>query len=428
MKDHPTVMSNLVLEEESAKMVRFGEDGKRTATNNNSTNHLLNGNSIPMDKNTQQTSTSNIMAPKGPKNIGQKGTNSERFSFSLADNKGLETGSVRLHRTRNFGLGLSSRSLHNDQDAKNIRNNIVDHTMGQKKSGFVDGNFSSGKILDLSVERCHVISYQNVRTTWGKNYTLHEHCSANHSVLSYLAVGTVKGVSIYETSSYSLVYHIPSTGMISALRWADAPTMSLLHATESKTTMSNQYSLLVVGTLDGRVILYGIDFHILESQGPTLVHEFSVPGEVRVVDCCFFGKVEPSILLCVGDKSGDLTFCSLRCYVGSSPLHMEHVATSVAQHYNSCILGLSISTTNDLLATSTKGGQVFVYKIQCNPMGIIFIEKCIWDVQRSGPIRCICFTPDGSQLCFGGYDKLVVFVDTKLWIVTRQLQLNGTVS
>lgn len=414
---------SIAIDDEPSKSVRFEGDP------------LLGDNSdslTTINKNHQQSPNDNSF-PKGPKNIGKRiiGSGSERFSFSLGDSKGLETGSVRLHSKRKLGFGLLSIQSLDDQNAS-----IIGNELEHKQSGFVDGNFSSGKILDLVVERCYVMAYQRTHNIWRNNYMNMENDTVDNLMPSYLAVGTVKGVSIYETAGYSLAYKIRRSGMVSAIHWADSPNISPFNANDSEICMSNvsnQYSLLVVGSLDGTVSLYVIDSHILESQGPTLIHEFSVKDQVRSLDCCFFGKLFPlTFLICVGDKSGDLTFCSLRyngLHFAASPLNiMEHLSTTSVQNYTSCVLGISLSRTGGLLATSTKGGQIFVYKLHRNHAGIVYIEKNVWEVERNVPIRCVLFTHDASQLCYGGYEKEVVFVDTEFWALSRQLQLNGTVS
>jgi hypothetical protein len=53
----------------------------------------------------------------------------------------------------------------------------------------------------------------------------------------------------------------------------------------------------------------------------------------------------------------------------------------------------------------------------------------LWSVQNTGstPIRCILFHTASNTMIYGGYDKIVVLVDTERWVNIRELNVQGTV-
>lgn len=350
------------------------------------------------------------------KRIGFVDEVSDRYNaFLETSEKGnLATGSVRLLRRKSS----TKQSVENTSSDENNNTSYVSDK--EILHGFVAGNFSSGKVFDLIVNRCYVMAYQCDTCD----------CKPVTSQPSLLAVGTVNGLLFYETSSYVLVHETQRQAMVSAIQWIPITSSSTWYITNCYVT-NNQPSLLAVGDLDGNVSLYLVDVNILESQGPTLLYEFNVKDQVRAMACAYIGSTMDSnnnktLLISIGDKSGAVTFCSLRIH--QSTLLVSHIDTVVEKHYSSAVLGMSISTHTNLLATSTKGGEVFVYTLtQQHETGIIYIQKSIWYTERHGPVRCVLFSGDETQLCFGGYDKTVVFIETKSWVLSRQLQLHGTV-
>jgi len=257
-------------------------------------------------------------------------------------------------------------------------------------SGFVDGNFTSGKIHDLIIKKkTHTMAYQP-------------------SSGNLLAVGTKTSLDFYETTNYSLVCRMERDGIVSALKWLP---LSSIPST----------SLLAIGYLNGSVALLRVDEEILESQGPSLLYEFKVDGQVRAIDCTFFGKLEPTVLVAVGDKSGTVTFASF-------DQDFEHIGTHNVLDFSTAVLGLCICSEKAIVACSTKGGDVAVYQVCRDPMKAVILDEKVWYSQRNGPVRCVLFSHDGSYLAFGGYSKIVALVDTQLWVIYRELQLKGTVS
>jgi hypothetical protein len=84
--------------------------------------------------------------------------------------------------------------------------------------------------------------------------------------------------------------------------------------------------------------------------------------------------------------------------------------------------------------SSSKGNN----KSSSKANNLDLLSNPIWSTQRSGAVHCAALAPtimdenaarnsDCPLLAFGGYDKTVVLVDTKDWLVVRELSLQGTV-
>jgi hypothetical protein len=129
---------------------------------------------------------------------------------------------------------------------------------------------------------------------------------------------------------------------------------------------------------------------------------------------------DDAIVWTVGDKGGTVTLCCV------SPHDSQSIQTT-EYHYGAGILGLAVNAAVTLLAISTKGGEVIVARIIRNTDNSLSLGDELYTVQRLGPVRSIVFTKNERQLIFGGYDKMVVVVDTKLWAITRELNVQGTV-
>jgi len=279
-------------------------------------------------------------------------------------------------------------------------------------AGFVDGNFASGKLLDLRIKsKCWAVSYMK----------------------PLLAVGTKTSLQFYDSSNFALVHELPVNEIISALKWI-APSSDDM-------TSGNDGSMLIATTsLSGRICLYSVDLEILESQGPSLLYSSKNAGgvQIRSLDAGFGRYAGRSLLLlAAGDKSGAIMTATFTTQDGQPP-HLLQERTLDASTSESgarpakenSILGLSICTQRGFLATSTKGGLVQVHNLAQR----LFAERQqqsyepLWFLQRNGPVRCVTFSKNDSDLlAFGGYDKTVVLVTTGLWAVARELTLQGTV-
>jgi WD40 repeat protein len=251
--------------------------------------------------------------------------------------------------------------------------------------GFVNGDFKFGKILDLPVQRCFIMAYSVVG--------------------DLLAVGSNSegGIALYETQTYSLVHVVERNDVVSALQWLQLPDGRLF---------------LASGGLDGVSTLYSIESDLLELQGATVTHEFRLAAQVRTMT---LSKCDDDLILwIVGDKSGTVTLC---CFPPHDPQSIQKTEYS----YSAGILGLAVNAAVTLLAISTKAGEVIVERIMRNKDNSLSLDGNVYTVQRRGPVRSIVFTKDQRRLVFGGYDKMVVVVDTKLWAITRELNVQGTV-
>lgn len=298
--------------------------------------------------------------------------------------------------------------------------------------GFVHGDFRSGKIHDIKLNSsCYTMKYATN--------------TPDESEPSLLAVGMKDGISFYEAApnnNYALVHHVATSDMVSGLAW-------LKHGGSS----NKSELILSVGCMDGTVSLYRIDDRrALEVQGPTLVHQFSVDGQVRALDCFLFPGVSLSksknvaldasiaanlLVIAAGTKSGQLVLSSYS-HEDLQPLGSPIVAVQATGG----ILGLSVHVqdVNGLVAWTTALGEVFVHELALvrdllsspGSSNIVVAslfdpDNPIWRTRRNGPVRYALFNQSGRQLLFGGYDKKIVLINTRVWAVTRELTLQGTV-
>ena len=284
-------------------------------------------------------------------------------------------------------------------------------SMGNALSGFVDGDFASGKIRDIPVDGCFVMQF----------------IPQSHNLL---AVGARKSIDFYETTSYSIAYRLPQETQVSALQWL-SPKNSDKSSKDRSTATTNAgnsrggfglgRNLLAVGDLGGNVTLLQVEDEILEMYGPTIVHRFKVEDQIRSIDLQHVGD---TILLVVGDKSGKVTFSSYT-------MELELISNCVAHHIeNGRILSVSIQAERKLLALSTMSGGVSVHRLQEGVQlgNWQLASERLFSCQRRGAVRSIIFSKTSNLLALGGYDKTLVMVDTNLWAVVRELKLEGTIN
>ena len=262
-------------------------------------------------------------------------------------------------------------------------------------NGFVDGDFHSGKIRDITVSGAWTMAYH----------------PGNDAVL---AVGMLngEGVVMYETNTYTVIGILERDDAVSTLAW-----LSIQLDPDQSQSQSHSTSYLAVGGLDGTVALYSLQVDLIELKGADLLYEYQCHSQVRCMDIAIHNE---SIILAVGEKLGAVTFCSF------SP-NGTHVETQIVDQHNSGVLGLAISPSASLLAVCTKGGCVTVRQIH-QVDGQFQLGVDLWHMQRNGPLNSIVFSKDESRLVFGGYDKQLVLVDTMLWDVVRELRLEGTIN
>jgi WD40 repeat protein len=234
-----------------------------------------------------------------------------------------------------------------------------------------------------------------------------------------LAIGLDERLDFFETQSYSVIYSLPKSDKVSAIKWVR--TSALSKTTDIKDFVYNRQDedgeIMAVAGLDGQVSVYSVSTPLLELQGVQLEHEFQVHSQVRCMALQTFG--EGSLLLAVGDKLGKVTLSTLRRDEEGRVAETHRTMLDLGKDP---VLGLDIRVERSILVATTKGGKVGVYGL-----GVEFGEV-IWTTQRNGPVRAAIFSKDGKQLAFGGHDKSVVLVDTDLWAIVRVLSLEGTVS
>ena len=294
--------------------------------------------------------------------------------------------------------GSPSHALEGSSLRLSSEGSTVTPTTAQQ--GFINGDFVSGKIQDIVVDHCFVIAYSSYQTG-----------------SALLAVGLEEGLAFYDTTTNSLVHKTNRADMVSALCWTPVRT----GMTPEDNSYTSSSHLLAVGGLDGTVSLYVVDPYILEAQGPTLLNEFQLNAQVRTIDCGYYGKLDSSFVVAVGDKSGRVTLVSFSH-------NLEHIQTDTVQHFSTGVLSVALHATvcGGIIVASTKGGQVFSHELRRHHTGAIYLQRELWSAERDGPVRCVVV--NGSFLAFGGYDKKVVLVDTQEWAISREIGLHGTIN
>ena len=369
--------------------------------------------------------------------------------------------------------------------------------------GFINGDFRSGKVLDLHLEsKCWVTAC----------------CANTGSTSSMLAVGTATALQFYDIDHnlFTLVHQVPVDSQISALKWIQPPPPPPVYHnspptraasrrsslpnkthpasdddTDPNATSSehsgiipnnnnnhnhhNEYKLLAVARLDGHLCLYNVDRNILETQGPTLLYwSATMRQQIRCLDAGYISIGDASglsdtLLLVAGDKQGTLTvtrFVVNDHDVDPSP----RLVREEAFHSSTRQAILGVALTRQWLVTTDRSGCVEVHDLVRHPHhwwgdannknsnnnnnnrnnkkgknksankgnNRDLLSEPIYSTQRSGAVHCATFAPtsmddnatpnsDCPLLAFGGYDKTVVLVDTKEWLVVREMSLQGTV-
>ncbi|KAL7564175.1 hypothetical protein ACA910_021149 [Epithemia clementina (nom. ined.)] len=302
--------------------------------------------------------------------------------------------------------------------------------------GYIDGSFSSGVTHEIRPGAgCFVLRYS----------------------LALLAIGTMDGLELYETRNYTKVFHIPTHDEVSAIQWLQ-PNMDMGgndddDKSSSFPTYLPSQQLLAFGCLDGHCFVYLVDSELLEVEGSvSLLYSCRMDGQVRTVDCCCFCQdgggtcggggstntktsSDPTIVVAFGDKSGRVILISF------DYRSLQQLDTVECEHNEAAVLGLSIHQENGWIARCTKHGHVAVYQLQREPPTKISLSisstvpatavhfgKCLWETTREGPILAVTFSPNGTHLAVGGYDKTVALIDTSVWATFRKFQMTGTVN
>jgi hypothetical protein len=199
-------------------------------------------------------------------------------------------GSIQLSRCRE-----TTRDGNGDGDSKS-KNACTPH-------GYLNGSFASGVTHEIRLEDgCFVLRYSE----------------------TLLAVGTQEGLGLYETRNYNKVFHIPTGDEVSAIRWL-----------EIDCCLPSQ-RLLGFGCLDVICFPYIVDDELLEVEGGiSLVYKCRMDGQIRALDCCCHGKLDPTVVVTVGDGTGRLAVISL------DNKTFEHVQTIDCEQHLSSVFCLS---------------------------------------------------------------------------------------
>jgi hypothetical protein len=293
----------------------------------------------------------------------------------------------------------------------------ADGTDHSAPRGFLDGNFSSGKVFDLKLHE--------------KSYSIAYDPSA-----SLLAVGTAISLDFYDAFNYCLIYSFPHRSMISAVSWISKSFSASNH--DQWSDGSNRF--LAVSDLAGNILLLHIDLDILESQGPSLLYSGSNANgsQIRCLDAGYYCCLDQRLLvLAAGDKSGAVTMVTFDASQMDQPIYMSSMQLHLMYRQDLCmevevnkagVLGLSIRFDKGIMAVSSSSGLVQVISLSyiLEEKQISDCNGILWSHQNNGgSIRCVLFGED--FLAFGGYDKTVSLVDTQHWVISRELALQGTV-
>lgn len=297
-----------------------------------------------------------------------------------------------------------------DYEADSVYSNNIDpHNAG----GFIDGNFSSGKLKEIE--------------TNGKCFTIKFNLD---STILAVALCDGYGVELYETQQFRLIYTIERSGTVSALDWVDEVDVDNLKPDEEFNFINDNVprpQLLAVGGFDGCVKVYSISF----SRGDLvhLLHTFYVQSAIYSLAFLKDNSTQyaptPRIIV-VGEKNGRVSIVKL-------PEHTDHHAQNVLNVRvldieDSAILSISFGFIENgiIMVIGTKDGKLRAR--------ILYLERSEWcishrlfELERTGAIRALRFNHDSSLLIVGGYDKTVLIIDTELWKVVRELYVEGTV-
>mmetsp|Transcript_5230 Transcript_5230/g.9965 ORF Transcript_5230/g.9965 Transcript_5230/m.9965 type:complete len:1602 (+) Transcript_5230:107-4912(+) len=329
-----------------------------------------------------------------------------RESESSSLNGKLDNKRVSIHQNGKdgeqsiFEIDFESDSL--------VSNNIDPHHAG----GFIDGNFSAGKLKEIETNgKCFTIKF-NLDST-------------------FLAVALCDGfgVELYETQQFRLIYTIERSATVSALDWVDEFEVDNMKADEELDFIKGyeeRSQLLAVGGFDGCVKVYSIS----SNRGDLvhLLHTFYVQSAIYSLAFLKdnYTQYTPTPrAIVVGEKNGKVSIVKLPEYIdqAGTPLNGR-----VVDMEDSAILSISFGFIENgiIMVIGTKDGKLRAR--------VLYLERnewctsqCLFELERTGAIRALRFNHDSSLLIVGGYDKTVLFIDTELWKIVRELYVEGTV-
>jgi hypothetical protein len=357
-----------------------------------------------------------------------------------------------IRKRNDFSGTATSTPLNKIEQQSTLRSNALRHKSGSncssnddgcdQKHGFVNGNFSSGKLFDVkSTDKLYCMSY--------------------NTYADILVIGTASSLDFYDAFHYTLIVSVPQSSMVSSMVWISPPskfyTNNRINGDTDDADCTTKLQLLAISDLNGKIALYCINVDILESQGPTLLYTGSNMNgtQIRSLDSSYFvnndtGHIQ--LMIVVGDKSGTITIIAFDCtqriyhpiYTNTKQIRLQYKKEqSMEYEMNQFgILGIAIEWDRGLLAVSTSGGlvQVFslLYHLSSSKLETSQFNNnddnnhnnnngFVWSKQNTsgGAIRDIVF--GNNTLTYGGYDKTIIIVDIAQWAISRELNVQGTV-
>lgn len=301
-----------------------------------------------------------------------------------------------------------------DFEADSVFSNHIDP---QTAGGFVNGNFTSGKLKEI----------ETTAACFGIKFNLD--CS-----LLAVALKDGHGVELYETQQFRLIHTIERSCTVSAMDWVEQPGTQNTKWNEGDEEIElkePKTQLLAVGGFDGFVKVYSISMQ--RKDLVLLVDSFHVQSEI-----CSLAFLKDSATqyapnpraIAVGEKNGRVSIVTLSEFTGASH---NAIRIRVIDQADSAILSLSFGFSD---TTKQEGGIIMVYGTKYGMLraSMLYIEMDDWVVsrqlfqlERTGAIRALRFNHDSSLLIVGGYDKTVLIIDAALWKVVRELYMDGTV-
>ena len=279
-------------------------------------------------------------------------------------------------------------------------------------NSYIDGIFSRGRIKEIETSAgCYNIKFNLDATV--------------------LAVGLNdgNGVVLYETKGFTVIDVIDRDDTVSALDWIDDPFDDLNRDKDDQSSTANLSQLLAVGGFDGVVSIYSITPFSLSNAFVTPLYDVKVRSAVSTLS--FLKDTATSyapfpLALAIGEQDG-----TVKMFVtdGNQDQFKSFTRMAKIDTHDSTVLSITFGFIEDgiIMACGTKEGLIRVNLLQ--------LEKNEWkqsqllfERQQTGAIRALRFNHDSTTLVIGGYDKKVLFVDTQLFQIVREIDADGTVS
>jgi hypothetical protein len=313
---------------------------------------------------------------------------------------------VSIHQTGKDG---EQSVFEIDYEAGSVfSNNIDPHHAG----GFIDGNFSSGKLKEIETSgRCFTIKF-----------------NLDSTILA-VALSDGYGVELYETQQFRLIYTIERSATVSALDWVDEDGAENLKVSEELDyTDQNEArpQLLAVGGFDGVAKVYSICF----GREDLVLLQHTIHLQSAIYSLAFLKdsgtQYAPSPrTIVMGEKTGKLSIVNLAETMDSAK-NISNIR--LLDMEDSAILSISFGFIQNgiIMVFGTKDGKLRACSLLRDGSDW-YISNPLFELERTGAIRALRFNHDSSLLIVGGYDKTVLIIDTQIWKIVRELYVEGTV-